>query len=69
MAALPLNPLAQEYSVLNPYTSVYISLDIRRLENIALIAMMSTILILYAFLTIEINENDIKRYQTIMVYY
>ena len=46
MATLPSNPLAQEFSVLNPYA-----------PNITLIAM-STILILSAFLTIEINEND-----------
>ena len=38
--------LAQEFPVLNPYA-----------PNITLIAM-STILILSAFLTIEINEND-----------
>ena len=57
-ASPPLNPLAKEFSVLNPYASVYITLDNRRLENIALIALFSTILTLAAFVLNEINEYD-----------
>ena len=53
-----LNPRAQEFSVLNPYAPLYIPLDNRHLENIALIAIYCTILILSAFLINEINEND-----------
>ena len=37
---------------------MYITLDNRRLENIALIALFSTILTLAAFVLNEINEYD-----------
>ena len=58
MSTHSLNPQAQEFTVLNPYAPLYIPLDTRHLENIALIAIFCTILILSAFLINEINEND-----------
>ena len=45
-----LNHVAKVFFVLNPYVPVYTPLDNRRLENIALLAMFCTILILSVFL-------------------
>ena len=58
MSTPSLNPLDRVFSVLNSYAPLYIPLDNRHLENIALIAIFCTILILSAFLIKEINEND-----------
>ena len=51
---LSLNPMAKVFFVLNPYAPVYTPLDNRRLENIALLAMFCTILVLSVFLMHEI---------------
>ena len=49
--------MAKVFFVLNPYAPVYTPLHNRRLENIALLAMFCTILILSVFLMHEIKEN------------
>ena len=56
-SAPSLNPMAKVFFVLNHYAPVYTPLDNRRLENIALLAMFCTILILSVFLMHEIKEN------------
>ena len=43
MSVISLNLLALVFPVLNPYAPVYISLENRRLENTALIAIICTI--------------------------